>query len=344
MDNRHDANSQAGLFSGKLFALVLVLYIIATQFVCAAAAREVDDGTPLIDHNIPLWPYTPFDRRSRVALLEEAPVLKLTGDLPVLDGATALYPVYSAFVRAVYPRERNDEYNYLRKESVIRCTGTPSAYERLLNGEADIIFCARPSDEQWEKARQMEKTFTLIPIGKEAFVFFVNSNNPVANLTTRTIQNIYSGEVKNWKEILEADNMDKEIIAYQRPENSGSQTILEHIMGNVPVMPPLQENMIASMGGMFQQVAAYKNYDNAIGYSFFFFSKEMVDNRGIKLLAINDVFPNRENIANEAYPYVVDFYAITLGNETENTSRLIEWILSDQGQYLIEKTGYVPVK
>jgi phosphate transport system substrate-binding protein len=102
--------------------------------------------------------------------------------------------------------------------------------------------------------------------------------------------------------------------------------------------------MIASMGGMFQQVAAYRNYDNAIGYSFLFFSKEMVDSRGIKLLAVNDIFPNRENIVNGKYPYVVDFYAITLGNESENTNRLIEWILSNQGQYLIEKTGYAPVK
>jgi phosphate transport system substrate-binding protein len=333
-----------GLFSGKLFVLAVIFHIIAVQLVCAAAKREVDDGTPIIDHDMQIWPYDPFGKGSKVAILEEKPALILTRDLPVLDGATALYPVYSDFVRDVYPREKNDEYNPLRNESVIRCTTTPSAYERLLNGEADIIFCTKPSNEQLEMARQMDKTFKLTPIGKEAFVFFVNSDNPVANVTTRAIQNIYSGEVKNWKEISDTDNMDKEIIAYQRPQNSGSQTILEHIMGDVPIMQPLQENMIASMGGMFQQVAAYRNYDNAIGYSFLFFSKEMVDGRGIKLLAVNDIFPNKENIVNGKYPYVVDFYAITLGNETENTNRLIEWILSNQGQYLIEKTGYAPVK
>jgi phosphate transport system substrate-binding protein len=135
-------------------------------------------------------------------------------------------------------KRENDEYNYLRNESVIRCTTTPSAYERLLNGEADIIFCTKPSDEQLEMARQMDKTYKLTPIGKEAFVFFVNSDNPVANVTTQAIQNIYSGEAKNWKEISDMDNMDKEIIAYQRPQNSGSQTILNAIGYSLLVNSP----------------------------------------------------------------------------------------------------------
>ncbi|MDR2767115.1 MAG: substrate-binding domain-containing protein [Treponema sp.] len=209
-----------------------------------------------------------------------------------------------------------------------------------MNSEADIIFCAKPSAEQLEKAKQMGKAFKLTPIGKEAFVFFVNSHNPVTNLTVQTIQSIYAGNIKNWKAISGAD---REIIAYQRPQNSGSQTILEHIMGNIPIMEPPQENMIASMGGMFRQVAAYRNYDNAIGYSFLFFSKEMADSSGIKLLDINNVSPAKENIINGKYPYIVDFYAVTLGDETENTNKLIEWILSKQGQYLIEKTGYVPI-
>jgi phosphate transport system substrate-binding protein len=329
-----------GLLLKKFLVIAAIFHIIAIQSVHSAPRREFDDGTPIIDHDITFYSYTPFTNGSKVVKLEEKPTLKLTGDLPVLDGATALYPVYSAFVNAVYPPEKGNEYSYLEKDSFIRCTNTVNAYERLLNGEVDIIFCARPSAEQLEKAKQMGKTFKLTPIGKEAFVFFVNSNNPVTGLTVQTIQNIYAGNVKNWKEF---SGIDKEIIAYQRPQNSGSQTILEHIMGNVPIMEPLQENMIASMGGMFQQVAAYRNYDNAIGYSFLFFSKEMVDSSGIKLLDINNVSPNKENIISGKYPYIVDFYAVTLGDETANTNKLIEWILSKQGQYLIEKTGYVPI-
>jgi phosphate transport system substrate-binding protein len=68
----------------------------------------------------------------------------------------------------------------------------------------------------------------------------------------------------------------------------------------------------------------------------------MADNSGIKVLSLDGVSPTAENIRNRRYPFVRDFYAITIaGRETENTRRLIEWILSEQGQSLVEKTGYV---
>jgi len=67
----------------------------------------------------------------------------------------------------------------------------------------------------------------------------------------------------------------------------------------------------------------------------------MVNNQQIKLLAIDGIVPSTETIQNNSYPFSGFFYAITLGNETENTKLFIEWILSEQGQYLIEKTGYV---
>jgi phosphate transport system substrate-binding protein len=317
---------------------VMLLFIIVTASVFAAPRRETDDGTPVIEHEIPVYTYYPFG--PKIKYLNEKSRLKLFDDLPRVDGATALYPLYSAFVTAVYPPEKGLEYNFYEKTSYILCSRTDKAYQRLLNGEVDIIFCAKPSDNQLEMAKSTNKEFRLIPIGREAFVFFVNKKNPVSRIRTKDIQDIYSGKITNWKDIT---NIDKEIIAYQRPKNSGSQTILEYIMGDIQIMEPIQENMIGSMGGMFQQVAAYKNYENAIGYSFLFYSQEMIVNDEIKLLALDNVMPNKENIENGLYPFIVDFYAITLGNETENTALFINWILSQQGQNLIENTGYVPI-
>jgi phosphate transport system substrate-binding protein len=152
--------------------------------------------------------------------------LKFIDNLPYLDGATALYPVYSAFANAVYPPADID-FDYLnradRSGAVIRgnveCSTTPFAYENLISGAVNIIFCFTPSDEQTIMANTRGVTFHLTDIGKDVFVFFVNVDNPVSNSTSSQIRDIYSGRIINWKQL---DGNDCEIIPYQREKNSGS--------------------------------------------------------------------------------------------------------------------------
>jgi phosphate transport system substrate-binding protein len=70
----------------------------------------------------------------------------------------------------------------------------------------------------------------------------------------------------------------------------------------------------------------------------------MVRNDKIKLLSINGVLPSKETILNETYFYTESFYAITTDTKNENVNAFIDWILSEQGQYLVDKTGYVSIK
>ena len=115
-------------------------------------------------------------------------------------------------------------------------------------------------------------------------------------------------------------------------------------MGEIPIMNPPLSLISNPMIGIIDEVATYRNHGNAIGYSFLFYTTEMVNNGEIKLLSIDGVLPTRETIESDEYPFSGEFYAITAGNETENTKKFIEWILSEEGQYLIETTGYVPIK
>jgi phosphate transport system substrate-binding protein len=69
----------------------------------------------------------------------------------------------------------------------------------------------------------------------------------------------------------------------------------------------------------------------------------MKPNENIRLLAINGIEPSVQNIRNSSYPFTVDVYAVTAGSVNENTEKLIEWILSEQGQGFIESSGYVRV-
>jgi hypothetical protein len=63
----------------------------------------------------------------------------------------------------------------------------------------------------------------------------------------------------------------------------------------------------------------------------------------VKLLSVNGVAPTEENIRSGLYPFTVDIFAVTAGTGNPNVRKLIDWLLSPQGQELIEKVGYVGI-
>lgn len=292
-----------------------------------------------------LYEYTPYEEYSKTATLEDEATLLLSENLPKMDGATALYPVYAAFAKAVYPKAVfYDENGYVENyhdNKYVTCTTTSNAYGKIVTGETDIIFVASPNKEQDQFARDSGIELVYTPIGREAFVFFVNSKNPIDNITIEDVQKIYSGEITHWSE-LGIDSLGK-IRAFQREEGSGSQSTLQKLMAGKNLKEPEKEDVVDGMGGIISRTADYKNYKNAIGYSFRFYSTEMVKNNMIKLLKINGVEPTLENTGNGTYPLASEFYAVIRSDADENTKKLLEWIQGEQGQRIIEMTGYTPL-
>ncbi|GIP33406.1 PstS family phosphate ABC transporter substrate-binding protein [Paenibacillus sp. J2TS4] len=284
-----------------------------------------------------LWPYDITNPDNQLPRLAGPATFQIDNpkDMPVLDGAEAAFPVYSAFAQAAYDRVGMGESN----EKLITFTNTIYAYERLLNREVDIYFGAEPSAEQLKMAEEHGRELIMTPIGKEAFVFFVNPNNPIESLQVSEIKEIYSGKIQNWKHVGGADD---KIVAFQRPKNSGSQTLLEKIMGDTPIMTPLKEEVPRGMGGILEQVADYRNYENALGFSFRFFATGMNQKINIKFLAIDGVEPDADNISSGAYPFTATLYAITLRDNSKTTiAPFLEWMQGPQGQQLVEEIGYV---
>lgn len=310
-------------------AAVVLAGIVAIPGIYHKTRPVVQDGY------IETFNYAPFQENTKAVSLDEPAALQLKDNLPILDGATALYPIYSAFAQVVYPKKEYDQY-----ESEVMSNRTEQAYDNLLNGHADIIFVLSPSKAQLAQAKEMGKEMKFTPIGREAFVFFVNAKNPVKSLTTDELKGIYSGKITNWKEV---GGKRKSIRAFQRPENSGSQTALQLFMGEVPIMDPPVEDVASLMGTIIDQVSDYKNYNNAIGYTFRYYSTQMVKNNDIRLLQVNGVEPTVETIRSGDYPLTSEFYAVTAGSDNPHIEPFIEWILSAQGQKIIEKTGYVPI-
>ncbi|MDR1011595.1 MAG: substrate-binding domain-containing protein, partial [Opitutaceae bacterium] len=323
--------------------------LLAAAVVCTAAFalrvavlesgvfRESDGGTRM-DDTIYTKPYVPFVEDNKLVKIS-APTLAITSDHPRLDGATALYPVYAAAAQAVY---KNIDAARVRQN--VSVSTTPRAYERLVSGEADVIFCAKPSPAQVAAAREKCVEFQLTPLGREAFVFFVNEANPVDALTSAQVRAIYTREITNWSGV--GGNKEK-ILPFQRPKDSGSQTAMEHqVMQGRPMATPLLEEQMRGMGETILEAAAYRNSANAIGYSFRFFVTTMTGIHGVKLLRIDGVAPTVETIRSGAYPYAGNLYAVTANKTADNprVRELIAWFLSPQGQQLIEDAGYVPLE
>lgn len=334
----------------RLWRVLLAGVIVSGVYV---GVSLYNDSIPTVeDRDSLIYEYEPFAADTKAVYLDEESTLKFDTPTIDMDGATALYPVYSAFVQAVYPEGKYDVYDFKFNEEEglgqVTCTGTIEAYRRLIEGKTDIIFCAAPSQDQLDAAAEAGVELHMTPIGREAFVFFVNSRNPVTGLTVEQIQGIYTGEITNWKEL---GGKWQRIRPYQRAENSGSQSALLRLMDGLELLEPEEEDRIGGMGGIITQVASYRNHSNAIGFSFRFYSTEMVENEQIRLLALNGIEPTRETIRDGSYPIASNFFAITASpigqpapEETnEDLRAFIDWILSEQGQRLIEETGYVGV-
>ncbi len=311
-------------------AVVLIALVVDYGIV-----RYQDSITINVTPNIPVHEYLPFRDDSNIVKVDSQ-TLKLEEDLPIVDGAAAVFPVYSAFVNAVYPNTTR------LNDGVFEYNNTSSGYYYLGRKETDIFFGAYPSQEQIDEAKKLGTTFEYTQIGADAFVFFVHKDNPIESLTTQQVKGIYSGEITNWKEV---GGNNERIAAFQRNEGSGSQSTLKRFMGDTPIMEPPTEMVNDLMSGIIEQVADYKSKSGSIGFSFRYYLEGIIKNPDIKMIAIDGVQPTVENIENGIYPIVGPLYAVTYAeNDNENVDKLIAWILSEEGQSIIERTGYVRVK
>ena len=295
------------------------------------------DSLKIEERGVELMDYQPFTDSGQLARLDHEASVKFGEGLPRLDGATALYPMYASFVEAVYPdSETYDPYN--DQTSKVVSTTTPEAYSRLMNDQTDVIFVAGPSDRQLKVAKQKNVSLHMTPIGREAFVFFVHEDNPVDSLTMEQVRGIYSGDIRNWEEV---GGDSESIRAFQRPEDSGSQTALQKMMGEQKLMEAPVEDVPEGMGGIIQQTSSYRNHKNAIGFSFRYYATEMVKDHKIKLLRIEGIEPTVETIQDGSYPLTSEFYAVTTDEKAKQYEDFLQWLESEDGQTLVEKTGYV---
>lgn len=257
---------------------------------------------------------------------------------PRVDGSTATIPLSEAVAAALMGISVEEARPYIQHNK------THEAYLNLIGGRKDIIFVTSPSAQELQLAALAGVVLEVIPVVSEGFVFLVSSDNKVKGLALQQIRGIYTGHITNWSQVGGAN---VPIIAYQRPTNSGSQTgFLELVMkGLQPVSPPT-ERVLAMMGELIDAVAEYKNAPDALGYSYYYFVTDMWGNDKVKLLEIDGIYPDKATISSGTYPLRTAYYAVFRADEPKDSPvrRMLEWILSDQGQNVVEKAGYVKIR
>ena len=364
--NRSERRRRSTAKRGGAIALLGVILacvgsaVTAHQVVMSKLlVQESDEAT--VWHGIIPKDYRPFRKDNLLERPARLPSLSIASKHPQLDGIGDAFPLYAAFAQAVYAG--------LDEESatgIVTCTNTAkyfpsrklsayqrlaggdskiifgivpkrkSAYQRLVDGDADIVFGVVPMQEELDYVVAKGRSLTETPIGKEALVFFVHKDNPVRSLTREQVRAIYSGRIRNWKDL---GGPDEAILAFQRPEWSGCQPTMLRIMKGEAMIPPL---LFQYDSAFF--VEAYSNHKNALGYSFRWLATVPCANPDIRLLAIDGVDPTPENMRSGAYPFTVPLLAVTARPLSPESRSLLDWIRDTEGQDLLERVGYVPLR
>ena len=262
-------------------------------------------------------------------------------EFPITDGSTACIPLIAQIMADTTGMDLETA------QSCVNTNTTAWAWRNLSlyggnEGDATKLIIAYEAPESVKEEMAAEgDPLDQKAIGRDALVFIVNDDNPMQSLSQQQIKDIYAGKITNWKEVGGADSP---IVAFQRGEDSGSQTLFQKLLiQGGELMEAPTELAPTEMGGLVDRIAEYNNSANAIGFSVYYYIDQMYSKPGLRLLAVDGVLPSNESIADQRYPLCNAFYAAVRQDSAEGTPerKVYDWLSTDAGRACIEKSGYV---
>lgn len=290
-----------------------------------------------------------------------APTLALEGitldNYPKVDGSTSLEPLQTLIACKLlggrYEWRQNlftdntwalqPDFNDIPREFFlerVKTSQTHNSIVNLIDKKADLTLSARKMSEE-EKTHAVSKGVTLIetPIALDALVFLLNPANPVKSLTTKQLQDIYTGKITNWKEV---GGKDAKINPYIRNQNSGSQELMESLLMKGVWRPEWPQEIISSMMQAFSTI----RYDeNGICFTVYYYKESIVrDNERVKSMSIDGIYPDKKSISSKSFPFTAEVYAMIRSDLDRNSMayKLYELLQTPAGKGVIRESGYVP--
>ena len=238
-----------------------------------------------------------------------------------LNGSTSMEKMVNAIKDGVV-------YDYPELSLEPQFTCSSAGIEAVINGKSDIGNSSRELKES-----ELEQGLVSNVVAIDAIAIVTDTDNKTDNLTKEQLIDIYTGKIRNWKEV---GGDDLPIVVIGREAGSGTRSAFEEILG-------LEEkceyaNEVNESGPI---VAKVRSIPGAIGYV----SLDVVDD-SIKTLAIDGVYATDEAIIDGSYSLRRPFVMATKGTieeQSEQVQNLFKYIYSEDGRKIIESVGLIPV-
>jgi len=270
--------------------------------------------------------------------------------LPQIDCSTARIPITDAIYKLFTER------GYAGPEPL--CSKTHGAWLNLADKKADIIFLVAPTAEELAYFAERNVDIEMKVYGYDGLVFMGNWENPVHNLTSQQIRDIYSGKIKNWNK-LGGENSD--IMVYIRNAESGSQRLFESLvwdgykipdwskMGfsedevNAEVTQRTGKVVVDDDMSLITRNVLINQY--AIGFNISSYIDTNFSDSGLKLFSVDGYYPNTANYASGNYPFLTTSYvAIRAGEPEGSPARLLyDWVGTGESDALIAQNSTLTV-
>jgi phosphate transport system substrate-binding protein len=234
-----------------------------------------------------------------------------------------------------------EEFMKKNPKSVIQVTGGGSGtgISALINGTTDVCEASRAMKDA-EKKQLAEKAGAPpieTVVAKDGLSVYVNDSNPLTELTMAQLKAIFTGKVSSWKEV---GGPDAKIIPYSRENSSGTYVFFkEHVLENADYTPRAQ-----AMPGTAAVVNAVVKEKFGIGYGGAAYAK------GIKVLKIKKddkaagILPDDKTIKDGTYPLSRPLFFYTRAKPSADIKAFVDWVLGPEGQGIVTKVGYFPIK
>lgn len=207
--------------------------------------------------------------------------------------------------------------------------GSSAGIKDTINGIVEIGMSSRDlkPDEKSEGLKEVE-------IAYDGIALITNKSNTVKSLTMDQVKNIYTGKFTNWKDV---GGKDMPIVVVSREDGSGTRDSFQEIVGYASESL-LKEAQIGDGSGNIKSTVATN--ENAIGYISFEYLDENVN-----VLQLDGVQPTSENVINKTYKISRPFLLVYKEDKaTDNSKKFIDFILSTEGQKIVEENGLIKVK
>ena len=210
----------------------------------------------------------------------------------------------------------------------IQQNGSGAGIKDVISGISEIGMSSRElKDEEKESVQGTTVAY-------DGIALLVNPDNPVKNISLEDVKKIYTGEVTNWKEL---GGDDTPIVVVSREEGSGTRDAFQEIVGYKSEELIKDATISDGSGAVKTTVAGNKN---AIGFASF----EYIDNT-VSALNINDVEPTADNVKSGDYKLSRPFILVTKEDSlTENGQKLIDFVLSAEGQQIVEENKLITIE